>query len=215
MAGNLTLKDQVYNYISEKIYSGNLKANKKINEKNIMDDLQISRTPVREALIQLASEGYIENIPRRGFLVKHIDESKVAEIYSILGILDGFAANQSCKNLNDKDYRIMDMLIFGMSKAIEEEDYSDYYNLQLEFHDIYTNKCNNEELIRVIHQLKKFFIKQSYRKDIAEIKNIMNKSNEEHKVILDMFRQNKIKELEEYLKEVHWNVKYARLDSIK
>ncbi len=122
MISNLTLKDQVYNYISEKIYSGNLKSNEKISEKNIIDDLQISRTPVREALIQLASEGYIENIPRRGFIVKHIDESKVSEIYSLLGILDGFAARLSYEKLNDKDKAIVKELIeaFLTKRKIQE-----------------------------------------------------------------------------------------------
>lgn len=214
MSENLTLKDQVYNYISEEIYSGNLKADEKINEKNIINNLKISRTPVREALIQLASEGYIENIPRRGFIVKHLDEAKIAEIYSLLGILDGFAARLAYEKLNEKDFRTMDMLIFGMKKAIEDEDYSDYYNLQLEFHDIYTNKCENEELIRVTHQLKKFFLKQSYRKNREQIKKLLECSIEEHQAILDMFRTAKISELEEFLKNVHWNVKHARLDSI-
>lgn len=215
MSNFLSLKDHVYNYISGIIASGKLKSDEKINEKNIMDELQISRTPVREALIQLASEGYIENVPRKGFIVKNIDESKVAEIYALLGVLDGFTASLSCTKLDDKDYRKMDMLIFGMTKAIEEEDYSDYYKLQTDFHDTYTCKCGNEELISTIHRLKKFFIRQSYHKDRSEIQKLLFSAVEEHKVILQLFRDQKTAELDEYLKNVHWSVEYARLDSIK
>jgi DNA-binding GntR family transcriptional regulator len=215
MSNYLSLKDHVYNYISEKINTNELKANEKIDEKLIMNALKISRTPVREALIQLTSEGYIENVPRRGFIVKQIDETKAIEIYSLLGVLDGYAANLSCNNLVEKDYRTMEMLIFGMTKAIDDEDYSDYYHLQTEFHDIYTNKSKNDELIRIIHQLKKFFIKQSYHKENHEIKKKLHSSNDEHKTILQLFRDKNVAELEIFLRNKHWNVENAHYDSLE
>ncbi len=72
----LSLKDHVYNYISQAINEGRLKPNEKINEKMIMEDLNISRTPVREAFLELSVEGYLENVPRKGFHVKRVDEKK-------------------------------------------------------------------------------------------------------------------------------------------
>jgi DNA-binding GntR family transcriptional regulator len=101
-----------------------------------------------------------------------------------------------------------------MTKAIEDEDYTDYYKLQTEFHDIYTCKCGNEELISTIHRLKKYFIKQSYQKERSGIKDLLHSAIKEHKVILRLFREHKTTELDQYLKDVHWNVEYAQLDSI-
>ncbi|SHI51042.1 DNA-binding transcriptional regulator, GntR family [Dethiosulfatibacter aminovorans DSM 17477] len=214
MSAILTLKDHVYNYISDKINSGELKANEKINEKEVMDALNISRTPVREALIQLAAEGFIHNVPRKGFLVKLIDEKKIREVYSLLGVLDGYAASISCSKLTDRDYRSMEMLVYGMDKAISDGDYSDYHSLQVEFHDIYINKCENEELIRMIHQLKNFFIKEENSDGSQETTDIFLRTNREHEKILELFRQKNIPELENYLRTVHWHPIHAHFDTV-
>ena len=215
MATILTLKDHVYNYISDKINSGELKANSKINEKEVMEALKISRTPVREALIQLSAEGFIDNVPRKGFLVKLIDEKKIREVYSLLGVLDGYAASLSCSKLTDRDYRSMEMIIYGMEKAIGDGDYSDYHNLQVEFHDIYINKCGNEELIRMIHQLKNFFIKEEYSDDSQDTKDTFLKTNKEHERILEFIKKKNIPELENFLRTVHWHPIHAHFDTIE
>ena len=62
-----SLKDHVYNHIVDLIDGGTLADDHKISEQQICDALGVSRTPVREALIQLASDGYLDNLPRRGF----------------------------------------------------------------------------------------------------------------------------------------------------
>jgi len=215
MSNILTLKDHVYHYLSDKINSGELKANEKINEKEVMNALNISRTPVREALIQLAAEGFINNVSRKGFLVKLIDEKKICEIYALLGVLDGYAAGISCNKLTDRDYRKMEILVYGMNKAIVDGDYSDYHRLQLEFHDIYINICGNEELIRMIHQLKNFFIKEINGDDTQETTDIFLKTNNEHQIILELFKEKDIPKLENYLRTVHWHPIYAHFDTVK
>ena len=79
-----SLKEHVYEYISNQIRDETLKPGEKINENVICETLKISRTPVREALIQMANDGYIEQIPRRGFVVKSISLERVHNIYEIL-----------------------------------------------------------------------------------------------------------------------------------
>ena len=63
--GFKSLKDHVYEYIASLIREGRLVAEEKINENQICSELNISRTPVREALIQLAAEDVLENIRRQ------------------------------------------------------------------------------------------------------------------------------------------------------
>ena len=74
-----SLKDHVYDYIAEQILEGNLAPEEKINESVICETLKISRTPVREALIQLASEGVLKNRARKGFVVRAMSAGEVAE----------------------------------------------------------------------------------------------------------------------------------------
>ena len=87
-----TLKDHVYDYIAEQILLGKLQPEEKINENAVCKELSISRTPVREALIQLSSEGILDNVPRKGFVVKNMTEKEAQELYTIIGHLDGLSA---------------------------------------------------------------------------------------------------------------------------
>ncbi|WP_312095119.1 GntR family transcriptional regulator, partial [Aminipila sp.] len=91
-----SLKDHVYDYIADQILKGNLLPNEKINENKICQELNISRTPVREALIQLSSEGVLENVPRKGFVLRTLNPREAAEIYEVVGLLDGYASVLAC-----------------------------------------------------------------------------------------------------------------------
>jgi len=67
-----TLKDHAYNYLYEKINNGELSPGRKISTNQICDELGMSITPVREALIQLTNEGFLDKLPRRGYRPKPI-----------------------------------------------------------------------------------------------------------------------------------------------
>ena len=75
-----SLKDHVYDYIADLIDGRTLGDDHKVSEQQICDALGVSRTPVREALIQLAADGYLENVPRKGFYVKRVTEDSAREI---------------------------------------------------------------------------------------------------------------------------------------
>lgn len=210
-----TLKDYVYEYISKGIQEGTLKPNDKLNEQEISDKLGISRTPIREALIQLAADGLLESIPHRGFRVKPLSLKEVTELYIIIGNLDSLAANLALYNLSEEDINQMESLKEEMDEAIKKEEYDRYYKLQIEFHDVYINKCNNKELIRILNQLRMRFIRQSYSNiDKEELLKVLLETNEQHGVIIDLIKARDSKRLENYIKEVHWNTKYAFSDVV-
>ena len=210
-----TLKDYVYEYISKGIQEGTLKPNDKLNEQEISDRLGISRTPIREALIQLAADGLLESIPHRGFRVKPLSLKEVTELYIIIGNLDSLAANLALYNLSEDDINQMESLKEEMDEAIKKEEYDRYYKLQIEFHDVYINKCNNKELIRILNQFRMRFIRQSYSNiDKEELLKVLLETNEQHGAIIDLIKARDSKKLENYIKEVHWNTKYAFSDVV-
>jgi len=212
----LSLKDHVYNYISQAINEGRLKPNEKINEKLIMEDLNISRTPVREAFLELSVEGYLENVPRKGFHVKRVDEKKAQEVYELLGVLDALCATSVLQILDSNDYKTMESAIEYMDLAIQKNDFSTYYEYQNVFHNTYIDKCTNHELVRMIMNLKKIFIRQSYENiDDEHLLRSLQKTNDEHKEILKLMKSNKVPELEAYVKAVHWDPKNAYYDSFE
>ena len=98
-----SLKGHVYDYIVDLIDGGALADDHKISEQQICEALGVSRTPVREALIQLASDGYLENVPRKGFYVKSVTEDSAREIVEVIGPLDGRAALLAVDRMTDED----------------------------------------------------------------------------------------------------------------
>lgn len=211
----LSLKDHVYNYISEKISNGTLSADEKLNEQQICDELNISRTPVREALIHLASDGYLENSPRKGFKVKSMDEKEARNLYEIIGVLDGLVASLAIDNICDKNIENMNFLVESMDSAIEKHLLETYLKLQVDFHDIYIGLCNNSELINILTQLKRKFIRKTYASTSKEdLFEILKATNREHRRIVEFFKNKDKVGIQSYLRDVHWNINNAKFQSL-
>ncbi|MBR0598265.1 GntR family transcriptional regulator [Sinanaerobacter chloroacetimidivorans] len=211
----LTLKDHVYNYIADQINRGNLLPGEKVNENSISEKLNISRTPVREALIQLSSEGLLENVPRKGFVIKHLSVDEAKETYLIIGVLDGLAASLACDHLTEQNVKEMEYYIGSMDLAIDTGNYGMYYKLQEEFHNVYLSVCPNKSLAQILMQLKKKFLKKDYEPDSPDkIRQVLFATNEEHKEMLGLFRNKNSKELEEYMRNVHWDAQKAYMESL-
>lgn len=211
-----TLKDHVYDYISDEIRNNNIKPNEKISENKICEALNVSRTPVREALIELASVDILKREPRKGFVVKEVTLKKIKETYIILGALEGLAAKLAVDNLTKEDIEELESLIDEIDKSIDEKNYYQYYKLQFNFHSTINNASNNTELVKTIENLKKSFIKQTYNMEHTnkEITDMLKITNNEHKKIVELIKERDKEGVEDYLKNVHWNVSYAKFDAI-
>ena len=208
-----TLKDHVYDYIADQILMGNLRPEEKINENIICEELSISRTPVREALIQLSSEGILDNVPRKGFVVKSLSEKDATELYVVIGDLDGLAARLACPNLNERDFKDMQFYIDSMTLTIEAKNYEMYLTQQKMFHQVYIDKCGNSALIEEIAKMKNKFLKKSYLDDPqGEINKTLIATNAEHQKILDLFKEYQAGEVSKYLAEIHWAPENAHFD---
>jgi DNA-binding GntR family transcriptional regulator len=211
-----SLKDHVYDYISRQINNKTLKPNKKINEKKISETLNISRTPIREALIQLVNEGYLEQKPRKGFIVKEIKQESVEEVYQIIGVLEALAASLALDNFKSEDIETMKKLVEKMDIDIKYKDFKEYYDSETNFQKVYIKASRNKKLNEILESLKNFFIKKTYFDDknnmlIEDLKEI----NELHKNIIKLFEEKDEKKLTHYIKNVYWNKKYSRLDSLE
>jgi DNA-binding GntR family transcriptional regulator len=86
-----SLNTKIYNAIKQRILSNRLRPGTKLVHEQLANELRVSRTPVREALERLYSEGYIVHILRRGFFVAEIDETEARELYELREALEVFA----------------------------------------------------------------------------------------------------------------------------
>jgi DNA-binding GntR family transcriptional regulator len=92
------LKTQVYDYLKEQIINNRLDINEIYSEQYFSNILNISRTPIREAILQLSHEKLIEIQPNRGFLIRLITEEELKEIYEIRKVIEGYCCAQLARN---------------------------------------------------------------------------------------------------------------------
>ncbi|MCI5697527.1 MAG: GntR family transcriptional regulator [Clostridiales bacterium] len=208
-----TLKNHVYDYIADQIFLGKINPGEKIYESKICENLSVSRTPVREALIELSCFGVIDNIPRRGFVVRELTLRDFSELYSTIGVLEGEAAFLACPLLSDRDLADMKFYLESMKLAINQHNFNIYHKQQETFHDIFVDKCGNRVLINTLENLKKQLIKRDFNEEThPDIQEVLLETNREHERIYNLFVEKDAKGVSDFLKNVHWRTHQAQFE---
>lgn len=211
----VSLKNQVYDYIVDQIRCGHLKSGDKINEAMLTEKLSVSRTPIREALIELATDDVIENVPRKGFVVKYLSTEDTKKLYDIIGLLDGYIARSVCFQITEKELKSMDFFLQSINLAIGTENFDMYMKLKDEFHDCYIRLYRNDMLTEALDKYKSKLLRNNlFSNDVEKIKDVLLGINEEHKEILKLFQKKDADGLFDYIKNVHWNPENAYLDEL-
>lgn len=202
-----SLRDHVYNYIARQVQTGELRPNQKLNEAQICADLEISRTPAREALIKLASENVLSYTPRRGFTVREVDEHYKSNVYDVLAVLDAYAAELALPKMGPEDILRMREIIDKIDIAIKYRNLSDYNQLQQQFHQVYTDKCENQFLLRTTHDIRNSFVPMVRTSGEEEkLFGWFAELNLQHRRICDMFEKGEKEGLVSILRYEHWKV---------
>lgn len=201
---NLATKD-----ILNRIQHGMISSDEIITESQVCQTLNISRTPAREALIELVANGVLEKVPRKGYRISNIDQKHKIDSYVILGVLDALAAKLALDNFNDQDIRKMNEFIDLIDIAIKYENYGSYCEMQEKFHCVYIDKCDNIQLQKMLEEIKASVSRYTYFSENTEkLFDMCRAMNDEHRQIVRIFEQKDAKALEDYLINVHWITKH-------
>jgi DNA-binding GntR family transcriptional regulator len=198
-----SLKEQVYDYLREQMRNGDLVPGSTINLDQTSQKLGVSRTPLRDALLQLEMEGFVTVYPRRGIQVNILSEEDIREYYEIIGALESTAVLLAFPNTGPHQLRTMEDAIKGMETALEADNFDAYYQRNLEFHDVYLEICGNENLVRIVRTMKKRLYDFPRRKGF--VKEWELASIKEHRAFLELFHQGKAVEAAAYIRDVHWS----------
>jgi len=209
MLAHTPLKTMAMDYLFDAIHHGGITTNDIVTESRICKALEISRTPVREALIELTANGIMEKVPNRGYRLRETTKKDKIDIHTIWGVLDGLAAKLSVKYVDEDDIRKMKEIVAMADVAIEFRNYTGYCEAQDNFHRVYIDKCNNPALIRYIEQTEKSVTRYIYySKDTDELFRVCAETNNEHKHIVELFIEKDADGLQRYIADVHWEVRY-------
>ena len=149
-----TLTDQVYEILRDKILTGKVKPGEFIREQDVSERLNVSRTPVREALARLASESFLERIPHRGFRLPEETVDDLIEIYPIMTALEILATREACELLDDRQLRSYARSTKQYEKAFEKNDVYGGIDANHEFHGKLTERSGNQRLCRMLDELR-------------------------------------------------------------
>jgi DNA-binding GntR family transcriptional regulator len=200
-----SLKEQVYDYLREQLRSGAILPGSAINLDETSRKLGVSRTPLRDALLQLESEGFVTIYPRRGVVVNSLSFEDIKNYYEIIGALESTAILQAFDKMGEKEIRTMERIIEDMKRAIESADFDLYYNKNLALHDVYLALCGNENLVRIVRAMKRRLY--DFPRQRGFIKEWELASIAEHTELLHILKLRKAAEAAAYIRDVHWSYK--------
>ena len=147
------LREQVVEQVRAAIIQGHLKPGDHIVEANLTEQLGVSRTPVREALILLEREGLVIAEPHRGSFVKAFTQEEVDAVFSMRTTLENFAAERVTKTLTEDDFARLNALIAEQKRYIEQDDFEQVRITDMAFHSLLIEKANHPLLTRAWQEL--------------------------------------------------------------
>ena len=114
--GYKSLTECVMDYLKKSLNDRSLKPGDEINLSDLSKIVGVSRTPIREALIQLVKDGFIEIVSRRKFIIKRLTLKEIKDIYEMIGLLEAEASQTACDKMTDKDIQELEGLYNGMQE---------------------------------------------------------------------------------------------------
>ncbi len=150
----VTLHDAVLNQLRDMIIEGTLAPGARINEGQVGSALGVSRTPLREAIKTLASEGLVEIVPARGAIVRRFSEANIREILEVLKALEQTAARRLCAAGSDQEIAAILRLHDEMMRLYAARDRLPYFKLNQSIHSAIVAGSGNSVLVETHAQLQ-------------------------------------------------------------
>lgn len=179
---------QVADRLRDQIYQRELTPGDAIDEMVLCERFGISRTPLREALKVLNSEGLIELIPRRGSFVRSMDIEELNELFPVMVVLEGLCAREAVENCAAQDLLQLEKMHEKLESLAEQGDIDGYYEQNFVFHQAVQDLSGNKWLQRVIGDLRK--VLRLARHMQLTIPGRLENSLEEHRHIMLAFKNN-------------------------
>ncbi len=148
-----------YAEIRDAILDGQFTPGTQLNERQLAEEYGVSRTPVRDALTRLASEGLVKQIPHIGVFVRRLDVEEALELLELRRALEAAAAESASRRLSLDQADELLKLGEEVDASINESDDSDKTRaLELKFHRAIADLCANRELVRVLANIKAVYL---------------------------------------------------------
>jgi DNA-binding GntR family transcriptional regulator len=146
--------DRAYNAILDRILIGKLRCGQAIDDEQLQKELNIGKTPIREALFRLVQDGYITAVPHKGMSVTTFDVGQLESLLSIRLLLSGYLSQQLIRNAEDRDIErcedeMRSLIRMGENMPMDEVARADY-----RFHNMLGELCGDSILSGILNKLE-------------------------------------------------------------
>lgn len=148
-----SLAEKAYRLLLHKITRLDYPPGAILAEKALISELEIGRTPIREALQRLAIEGLVQHMPNRGMFVAEISASSVQQIYEFRKLIDGYAARLAAVRASDQDIGELQEIQAQLVQATDDDDIDSYVDLDRQFYHGLARAAQNIYLAEVIPRI--------------------------------------------------------------
>jgi len=153
-----------------------------LDEQSLAQQFGISRTPMREAIKVLASEGLVTTKMNRGAYVTEVDRRDLEQIFTVLSLLEGQAAKETASKATEEELNLLDDLHHRLEKAAADRDVEQFFEINVKFHELIQDIASNAWMNGVIADLRKV-LKLQRRDSLTRTGRLQN-SLLEHREIL-------------------------------
>lgn len=181
------IRDSVFTTLRAAILDGKIKPGERVVERNIAEQLGISRTPVREAIRKLEIERLVTHIPRKGVVVVGFSKEDVLEIMAIRTVLEGLICRFAAEKIQEKDLNRMALLLEQMAKEYEQGNNKKVNQLHDKFHQMIYKAAKSPRIFDLLNTLKEYiskFASVAYTKPGRTLEAM-----DEHRLILAALRE--------------------------
>lgn len=201
LSERVATRDKVYSILSKAIFQGDLKPGQRLVESKLAKLMKVSRTPIREAIIELQQKGLVVPSPPKGVKVAPLPtKEELTEFYDINSVLRGLAARKAACNITPLQIKHLQGIILQSEQSLKEDSLKNISKLNVKFHQVIDKSSNNKELLFLLDNVYKRSRERFF--EILSRKKRQKESIKEHKAILEALIK-KDEELAEKLMKKH------------
>ncbi len=197
-----SLSKQVYDHLLKQMNNGAFLPGSTINISKFSDQLGVSKTPLRDALIHLELEGFVTILPRRGVKVNVLTIQDVKNAYQLIGSLEAAVVKQCFELITDSHIAKLEYLNGKMLEQIEANNFKNYFESNLGFHNVFMNLSDNDLIKKTILPVKQ----RLYEFPTKVYINKWERSNcKEHQKFIDCLKMKDPTGAASILQDIHWS----------
>lgn len=156
------LKELVYLELKHKILTGEIASQTRLMEIDLSEKMNVSRTPIREAIKRLADDGLVKVEPRRGAYVANISIKDMLDVFEVREDMEGFVAKLASERITDEQKKELASIAAEYETAIKRPDKESIIELDEKFHNYIVACCNNETLAELINYVQELSLRFRY-----------------------------------------------------